>query len=287
MKKTLIALAALVVCALPFVASADWDPCNPDPDTKFYQLPDPVGWDVKMTTPKILADDFVCIETGWITDIHFWGSWKGGVAGEITRIHLSIHSDIPAGEVGPDGYVYDYSRPGDPLWVRDLIVAEVPAGSVQIQDEVTGIQGWYDPNTGEYEEYDHSSMVQVNIFLDQIFPLCELFVQEGASGDPMIYWLDLQVDVDSPPGTVPIDVDFGWKTSTNHGAPDYAVWSDLYIDDAASPNPLVGWQVLLDPVTGEGLDMAFVITGIPIPEPGILVLSGLGLLALLARRRRK
>jgi hypothetical protein len=279
MRKALIALAALVVCALPLVVRADWDPCNPDPNTKFFQLPDPGGWDVKVTTPKILADDFVCIETGWITDVHFWGSWKGGVAGEITRIHLSIHSDIPAGQITP------YSLPGEELWSAEVIPGQVPPGAVQIRDEVSGPQGWYDPNTGEYIRFDHSGMVQVNIFLDQIFPLEELFVQRGSSGNPIIYWLDLQVDVATPPGIADLDVDFGWKTSMNHIGPDFAVWSDWV---PGNPKPDGDeWAMLTDPVTGEGLDMAFVITGIPIPEPGIMVLSGLGLLALLARRRNK
>ena len=279
MKKTVIALAALVICALPLVARADWDPCNPDPRTKFYQLPDPSGWDVRLTTPKILADDFVCLETGWITDIHFWGSWKQGVPGVIPRIHLSIHADVPAGDITP------YSLPGDELCSKEIIVDQVPAGAVVFQDEPSSAQGWYDPNTGEYNEFDHTGMVQVNIFLDQIFPLRELFVQEGTAARPIIYWLDIQVDVESPVGTTAPDVDFGWKTSLDHGAPDYAVWSDWLPCD---PKPDGDeWAMLTDPVTGAGLDMAFVITTIPIPEPGIMVLSGLGLLALLARRRKK
>ena len=53
--------------------------------TKWEQLPDlsPTGMDVDATwhpetpepPPLILADDFLCTETGFITDIHIWGSW--------------------------------------------------------------------------------------------------------------------------------------------------------------------------------------------------------------------
>lgn len=279
MRKTLIALAALVVCALPLVARADWNPCDPDPNTKFYQLPDPVGLDVKVTTPNILADDFVCFETGWITDVHFWGSWQQAVQGEITRIHLSFHADVPAGDI-------PYSHPGELLWDTDIIPGQAPPGSVVIRDLPSSAQGWYDPNTGEYNELDHSGMVQVNIFLDQIFPLEELFIQRGSAREPIIYWLDLQVDVAPPVGTTALDVDFGWKTSLNHFGDD-AVWGDYLVDGLVGGNPLPGWQELLHPRTGESLDMAFVITGIPIPEPGVMILSGMGLLALLARRRKK
>ncbi len=279
MKKTLIALAALVICALPLVASADWDPCHPDPDTKFYQLPDPLGWDIRVTTPKLLADDFVCISTDYITDVHFWGSWEAGVVGEITGIHVSFHADVPAGADTP------WSHPGEELWAKDLILDEVPAGSVVIQDAVSGPQGWYDPNEpNDWVRYDHTGMVQVNIFLDQIFELSELFIQEGTRAVPMIYWLDLQVDVAPPPGTTALPVDFGWKTSVQHFQDD-AVWADWGPD---CPAPVGDqWAELIDPETGESLDLAFVITGIPVPEPGIMVLSGLGLLALLARRRKK
>jgi len=272
MNRCLFAVIAFMFCAIPLAARADWDPCNPDPNTKFFQLPDTTGWDVKVTMPMLLADDFVCTETGWVTGIHFWGSWKAGIAGEITRIHLSFHADIPAGEITP------YSLPGQELWSKEIMVADVPAGSVTFRDEDAGVEGWYEPNTGEYSQYDHIGMTQVNVFLDQMFPREELFIQDGAPGNPVTYWLDIQVDVLDPAMT-----DFGWKTSLQHHGPDYAVWSDW---EPGMDKPWGDeWDELLDPVTGEGLDMAFVLTGIPIPEPGVLVVAGLGVLALLRRSR--
>ncbi len=52
----------------------------------FPQLPDEDGWDVNATQPQVLADDWTCSQTGWVKDIHFWGSWQGGDAGLITGL---------------------------------------------------------------------------------------------------------------------------------------------------------------------------------------------------------
>ena len=74
MRKVLFLFIALSVCAIPLLARADWEP--DDPWTKWVQMPDPDGWDVKVTTPKLLADDFECTSLDPIAGIHFWGSWK-------------------------------------------------------------------------------------------------------------------------------------------------------------------------------------------------------------------
>jgi hypothetical protein len=275
MRKSSSALIFLVICLLSVGALADWDPCCPCPNTKWVQLPDPTGWDVRLTTPKILADDFICTETGWITDIHFWGSWKGDVVGVIDNIHLSIHADIPDGGQG-------FSIPGAELWSVDIDPDDY-AGEVKIRDFATADQGWYDPNltTDAYIRHDHDVMVQVNVFLAEE----DWWIQRGTLENPVVYWLDIQVDVSSPAGAI---ADFGWKTSYEHKGPDDAVWGDWGPNFDASTVDGIDWHELIDPIwPDESLDMAFVITGIPIPEPGIVALSGLGLLALLARRRKK
>ena len=50
---------------------------RPHPPVKWLQRPDknPTGMDVKITLPKILADDFLCQQTGPITQIRIWTSW--------------------------------------------------------------------------------------------------------------------------------------------------------------------------------------------------------------------
>jgi len=280
MKRFVLIVAVLAACAVPLAALADWDPCCPCPNTKWVQLPDPTGWDVNCTTPKILADDFLCTETGWITDIHFWGSWKDDVVGQITNIHLSIHADVPACQSPTD-----YSMPGEELWSRDLDPATY--SGIAIREFQTADQGWYDPNTGDWERHNHDVMWQVNVFLDRQ----DWFVQEGTDCAPVVYWLDIQVDVAGEvpcegecPSPMPPQAVFGWKTSYEHWNDD-AVWGDMGGDLVTNT---AFWHELRDPFfTEDSLDMAFVITGIPIPEPSVFILGGIGLLALLRLRRRK
>ncbi len=87
-----------------------------DGEIKWLQLPDvsPTGIDIRVDRndemPRTLADDFECDESGLITDVHIWGSWKDDIKGRITTIHLSIHGDIP----DPDGEGPGYSMPNDP-----------------------------------------------------------------------------------------------------------------------------------------------------------------------------
>lgn len=123
-------------------SECSWNPGDPH-KMHFPQLPDEAGWDVNATEPVVLADDFLCTETGWIKDIHFWGSWKHGIEGEILYFLLSFHSDIPAqwvcydttwatGDCDGDGtvltvadyaYLVNYLAGGPapvPLWIADM-----------------------------------------------------------------------------------------------------------------------------------------------------------------------
>ena len=86
--KAILTLSIVVFFLASGVAKADWVPAD---GHKMHspQLPDPNGWDVsatvdgQMVPPLVLADDWQCSETGYIKDIHFWGSWLGGTRGEI------------------------------------------------------------------------------------------------------------------------------------------------------------------------------------------------------------
>ncbi len=190
------------------------------------QLPDPIGWDVRGYEPKILADDFRCTESGPITRITFWGSWQGDTVGEIKNVHLSIHEDDRSGA---------YSRPGPLLWEANT--ADGMIGFV-LEDPEQGEQGWFDPNTGQWEWPDHHLFFKYTV---DIPPDIAFWQEEGT-----IYWLDIQVTC--------TDGHWGWKTSRSAHFEDDAVWDD-------TPQDPPDWRELIDPRSELSLDLAFVIAG--------------------------
>jgi hypothetical protein len=194
----------------------------------FPQWPDEAGWDVMATSPITLADDWRCMRTGWVRDIHFWGSWRGGVPGRISSFRLSIHEDIPA---DPPSF---YSRPGALLWERTVDVFLVTP-----KYSLTG-EGWFNPDGQVVARDDHQAYFQYDIILDSL----DWFWQDSG----MIYWLDISANVE--PGPVPVQ--WGWKSSLDHFN-DNAVWQ---------PDQGMQWFELRDPVaSAEQFDLSFVITG--------------------------
>ena len=238
----LVAVALAAIVAAP--AFADWNPGDSH-KMHFPQLPDPTGWDVNATQPKVLADDWLCTGSGAVADIHWWGSWRQDLVLPIRSFLISIYSDD---RTGP------YSKPGELLWSQEFF-----GGQWTERLYGQGEQGWYDPNTGEAVRPDHNLIFQYNIT-----QIDEPFIQEEGT----IYWLSISADLGTPSAS-----GWGWKTSRDHFE-DAAVWGDY-------PDPQ--WNVLLDP-SGDKvlpvLDLAFVIT----PEPTSLLILAVGGL-LFARRR--
>jgi hypothetical protein len=249
MNRSVISIVTVMVLALTSAVWADWK--EGDPYKMHYpQLPDPNGWDVNFSAPKVVADDWMCTASGPVSDVHLWFSYRGDQQGPINNIHLSIHADIPK-QPG-----LEFSRPGALLWQGDF---NLGMPNVQIAGPFPGEQGWYDPNTGEVRPLDHNNYWQLNITgIENPFP------QEQGT----IYWLDVSITA--------LDSRVGWKTSLQHFNDD-AVWVDVPADGLGFV-----WHELRDPLEPTvSLDMAFVIT----PEPGTLVLLGAGL-ALVWRRRK-
>lgn len=262
-------VCAAVLCALAVPAIADWDPGDGH-KMHYPQLPDPNGWDVGWTNlggePVLLADDWTCSATGPVTDVHFWFSSKnddfqgdpswfewGGVG-------LSIWTNNPDGGQG-------YSVPEERIasWH-----SSVGSGTVTFREYGTGDQGWIWPDE-DFVQNDHQTIWQMNI--------TDIVFEEDQGGDEFVqqegqvYWLGILASTFDQMGTPGPEV--GWKTSLDHHLDD-AVWA---LD---GPAPFE-WSELRDPITAESLDLAFVIT----PEPATMGLVGLGVIGLVARRRRK
>jgi len=273
---------AAVLLAASGVAWGDW---NPGDGHKMHwpQLPDPNGWDVADTytgqapdyVHRHLADDWRCSETGFVEDIHFWGSWKGGRKGIIDHFMISIWADDPA---GPGGY-FDDNTFSTPLYRDDdgnfgeLWYFGVYPGEFTERLYSNGDQGWYDPHTGQVLRNDHTEIYQYNIDLRW---LPNKFFQEKDT----IYWLRIEAYTKD-------DTEWGWKTSCSDQFMDDAVYYDTLID-VPDGYPHEGWTMpdwveLYDPLDQTtSLDLAFVIT----PEPATLGLLSVGVLAMLKRRRR-
>ncbi len=242
-----LAVSALLVAT----ARADWNPGD-SYKMHFPQLPDPFGWDVAVNTvspppPAAVADDWRCTETGPVSDIHIWFSMRADATPIPSLMAFTIWSDIPAAGT-------NYSRPGTLLWNNVFGPADYT-----IRPYGSGDQGWLDPNNRIVAPADHFMIWQLNLTLN---PAIVPFVQQMGSN----YWLGVNFE--------PLWGDAGWKTSLNHFNDD-AVWWDFQTGT---------WQELRDPLTGQSLDMAFVITT---PEPGTAALLGSGgaLLAIAWRRR--
>ena len=225
---------------------------------KWEQLPDETnnGIDIRCDrfdgNPRLLADDFRCTTTGPITKVVLWGSWMGDSKGEINKIHLSIHSDLPADD---PCNMEEYSMPKDLLWEKDFQAADINETLYLSQEP----EWFWDPAFGHPGPTPNADnqiwQYEINI------PRSEAFIQRGEPCSPIIYWLDAYVELDDPAGMNP---KFGWKTSDDHWNDD-AVYS---IDDGFI------WQELRYPPEHPydflSIDLAFkIVTGEEPIDPNV------------------
>ena len=245
MVKYVLAVFAVSLLVLAPVALADWDESIP---AKWVQMPDEteLGIDVNASYGLILADDFLCTETGPITGIHIWGSWLYDILPmgrpDSCTFVLSLHYDIPDSESSTG-----YSMPGD------VIVYKIfRPGDYTARIWTQGIQeGWMDPPDNYFWPADQ-------VIWQYNFPILDgEFFQEGTVDSPIVYWLDVKA--------IPWDdqARFGWKTARDHWNDD-AVWGQ-------GDEPYYGpWGELRYPpgheMAGQSIDLAFVIVGEEEPQ---------------------
>ncbi len=227
-------LSALVVlCLLAIPAAADWVDADGH-KMHFPQHPDPFGWDVN-ATQTMLGDDWMCTETGPVSDIHFWGSWRDNLVGPLSGFYLMIWSDIPANP--PD---WPHSTPGQLIWEYF-----VPIDQVIVQPMPASPQGWYSPTEGIAMPENHVEWFQYNVFL----PEQNWFMQEEGT----IYWLAIRPELPSS------EFAWGWKTTIDPWNDDACWFFDLSFE----------WIDMYLPMGfTESLNLAFVITGHPIEPTG-------------------
>ena len=156
------------------------------------QYPDPSGWDVNFTFPAVVGDDWICNETGPVTDFHFWVSWLNDMSPEefdtvFQKFDVSIYSDIPD-SLNPAGF----SMPGELLWNREFFTGEFSCEPVFDQ-----LQGWFDPINGNVDPKNHLGCYRIDItgFDDP-------FIQEEGN----VYWLVITDHIQSTGGSSTQDV---------------------------------------------------------------------------------
>jgi DNA-binding beta-propeller fold protein YncE len=174
------------------------------------------------------ADDFLCTESGLITDIHLWGSY---LYNEDPRLHdltfkLCIWSNNTTGP---------YNKPGEFLW----------SGTFEEGSYVENIYATEVPET-----YRHPSTIDTINSTDNVVWQYDFYIDpdkacEQTEGET--YWLGVFEKGDT-------DLCFGWKTSTDN-------WNaaTVWANDMCLNNP--DWmQVTTGGSAPVSLDMAFVIT---------------------------
>jgi len=247
---TLVLLYALVLVLAP-AALADWPH-----DVKWDQLtPAEYGFSSHMTAEeqRLVADDFLCTETGWITDIEFYGHPSSVAA--ISSFRITFWSDVPASDT-------DESHPGQLL--DDITVRPAdPGDPLRL--------GW---------QYLDNFRFKIDLPQDQWFG------QQAGT----IYWIGIQAYVSGEGeffGWVFRDPNENtWGDDAALGRDEYVptTWEHFGWNAAMTPWTYTG---KFPTNLVKSADMCFRLTGI-VPEPATLTLVGFGAILLgFIRTRRK
>ncbi|HWX21019.1 MAG TPA: hypothetical protein VN578_14050, partial [Candidatus Binatia bacterium] len=244
-RRGLLGLLALVLgSVLLGVTPARAQTQCPEATVKFDQPPLlDGGFDVWDSGPWVLADDFICTNTGPITDIHLWGSWLNDAYDPNTTFWLGLYDDVPAITNGP---AIIPSHPG-----TNLIWQQWFGPGQYLQNFFSGDAGqMIDPGPpaligGESKAYYYC-------FYPTNPP-----IQQGTGAKPMMYWLAVYAQPSQ--GTASF---FGWKSSTLQ---QYDI--SVHTQWPGGPPPATANWVPTRAPNNQPLDLAFKIVTSPNPPP--------------------
>lgn len=264
--RVVVCLTLALLALLSVSAQADWQH-----DIKWDQMQPRNYYGEESTitdeVDALIADDFLCAETCWITGLEFLGSLVTYGPGQVDSFRITFWTDVPAtseDESHPGQLLYDETfgpaDPGDPLHL-----------------------GWR-ATEHTVDQYFHSYRYKLNI------PEHLWFLQEGTSSSPVVYWVGIQ-------GIGGRNAEFFWAFLQRQAHP----WGGdaAYSAQCFGIDPWANWGWEPDqpyaPRTYEGArpygwlsaNMAFSLSGV-VPEPtslGLLCLIGLLVVRRCARRR--
>ena len=178
--------------------------------------------------PWVVADDFVCNQSGQITDLHLWGSWLNNqvLTNKIT-FTLGLYDNVATNANNP------YSHPGNLLWSQTFV-----PGRYGETFYGTGTETFIDPGPP-------SSLGPENYVYYYCFNPTNLYQQQGHT-----YWLAAVAQLPAGTGGA-----FGWKTT-------YVVTNDISVHTpwpGTLPPSGSAWAPTFSP-QGVPLDLSFRIT---------------------------
>jgi hypothetical protein len=236
--KVVSALALLLLASLPAPAQTQ---CSDTNIVKYYQPPNLAGFDVLNSGPWVLADDFICTNTGPISDIYIWGSWLGNNTGTITNFWLGIYDDVPANANNPPPENTN-SHPGNLLWQETFAQGQFVQSFFSDSQEQ-----FLDPSTSGITGTDSQAW-------EYCFYPTIPFTQTGSTSAPKTYWIAAYAQVASVVGAG--TPQYGWKTTS-------IVQNDISVYEAwpgSLPGTNSNWlPTAYQSATGgrEPLDLAF------------------------------
>lgn len=219
---------------------------------KYLQPPNLAGYDISDGSGFVLADDFVCTNTGPITDIHIWGSWLDDVHGVITNFIIGIYSDVPAGTNATGAPTP--SHPGDLLWSESFAI-----GQFTETIDTVGQEHFISPASVDILGPD------TNVWFYCFYPT-NPFTQTGSATSPTTYWLAVYAQgIFGPP--LAATPQFGWKTTpiVQNDVSVFTQWTGG-LPPAGAP-----WKTNSTPASSpagaQPLDLAFMLTTPTNPPP--------------------